>query len=74
MDEPAQPVLDGATAQPMATERPAVEETVVEETVVEDPTIVAARWAATLPPAPFAVRDPDGATRRFARSRRASPS
>jgi predicted PurR-regulated permease PerM len=61
MDEPAQPVLDGATAQPMANERPAVE-----ETVVEDPAIVAARWAATLPPAPFAVRDPDGATRRFA--------
>ncbi|MEX1169578.1 MAG: AI-2E family transporter [Chloroflexota bacterium] len=62
MDEPAQPVLDGAANEPPAPARPAVEET----TLVEDPALAAARWAAALPPAPFAVRDSDGSTRRFA--------
>jgi len=60
MDEPAQPVLDGAATQVPATEPPAVEGR------VEDPSIVAARLAAALPPAPFAHPEPDGATRRFA--------
>lgn len=60
MDEPAQPVLDGAATQASATEPPAVEER------VEDPAIAAARWAAALPPAPFAHSEADGTTRRFA--------
>lgn len=45
---------------------PSDERPAVEELVVEDPAAVAVRWAANLPPAPFAVRDPDGATRRLA--------
>jgi predicted PurR-regulated permease PerM len=62
MDEPAQPVRDGAAIEPPASARPALEET----TLVEDPALAAASWAAALPPPPFAVRDADGSTRRFA--------
>ena len=62
MDEPAQPALDGAAIEPPASARPALEET----TLVEDPALAAASWAAALPPAPFAIRDADGSTRRFA--------
>ena len=61
MDEPAQPVLEGAGIEPPPTERVAIA-----ESASEDPAVVAARWTAALPPPPFVHPESDGSARRFA--------
>jgi predicted PurR-regulated permease PerM len=61
MDEPAQPVLEGAGIEPPPTERAAIA-----DPSIEDPAAAAARWTADLPPAPFVNPESDGSARRFA--------
>ena len=61
MDEPAQPVLEGAGIEPPPTER-----VVIEAPPIEDAAVAAARWTAALPPPPFVHPDEGASARRFA--------
>jgi predicted PurR-regulated permease PerM len=69
MDEPAEPVVDGAGdgagSDRTPTERLTVDDLNAEAIAAEDSAAAAARWTAALPPAPFIEPEANGSARRF---------